>query len=140
MQVRGLTINQTIERLRGPVDSALWLTIMRKGQPNPRQLRVVRDLIRVHTVSSRAIGSDVGYVKIAKFNDLTGEDLRGALQDLSAKIPANRHKGYVLDLRNNPGGVLEQAILVSNIFLRRHCRHPWRNPEGNPIYRRCRTK
>jgi carboxyl-terminal processing protease len=118
MQVRGLTINQSIERLRGPVDSALRLTIMRKGQPNPRQLRVVRDLIRVHTVSSRAIGSDVGYIKIAKFNDLTGEDLRGTLEDLSAKILANRHKGYVLDLRNNPGGVLEQAILVSNIFLR----------------------
>jgi carboxyl-terminal processing protease len=117
-QVRGLTINQTVERLRGPIDSALWLTIIRKGQPNPRQLRVVRDLIRVHTVSSRAIGNDVGYIKITKFNDLTSEDLRGALHDLSAKIPANRHKGYVLDLRNNPGGVLEQAVLVSNVFLR----------------------
>jgi carboxyl-terminal processing protease len=117
-QVRGLTINQTVERLRGPIDSALWLTIIRKGQPNPGQLRVVRDLIRVHTVSSRAIGSDVGYIKITKFNDLTSEDLRAALHELSTKITANRHKGYVLDLRNNPGGVLEQAVLVSNVFLR----------------------
>ena len=116
--IRGLTINQAIERMRGPVDSVIRLTVTRKGQPAPTEVWVVRDLIRVKTVFSRAIDGDVGYIKITKFNDLTGEGLQKALQDLSTRIPANWLKGYVLDLRNNPGGVLEQAISVSNAFLK----------------------
>jgi carboxyl-terminal processing protease len=118
LPVRGLTIKQAIERMRGPVGSTIRLTIARKGQPEPKEVSVARDLIRAQTVSSRAIGGDVGYIKITKFNALTGEDLQKVLHDLSIRIPANRLRGYVIDLRNNPGGVLEQAISVSNAFLK----------------------
>jgi carboxyl-terminal processing protease len=131
--VRGLTINQAIERMRGPVGSAIRLIISRKGQPEPMEVSVIRDRIRVQTVSARAIGGDVGYIKIAKFNDLTGEDLQKALLDLSTRIPANQLRGYVLDLRNNPGGVLEQAVSVAGAFLKSGdiVTTRGRNPEDN---------
>jgi carboxyl-terminal processing protease len=115
--VQSLTVNRAVERTRGPVDSTIPLTIARKGRAAPLEMLVGRDLIRVQTVSSHAIDADVGYIKITKFNDLTGDSLQKALQDLSARVPANRLKGYVLDLRNNPGGVLEQAVAVTKAFL-----------------------
>jgi carboxyl-terminal processing protease len=110
MPVRGLTINQAIERMRGPVGTTIRLTLRRKDRPEPIEVTVVRDLIRVQTVFPQSIGGEVGYIKIAKFNDLTAVGLRKALEDLSTRIPANRLRGLILDLRNNPGGVLEQAI------------------------------
>jgi carboxyl-terminal processing protease len=111
------TINKAIQRMRGPVDSTVRLTIRRNNQPELIEVMVVRDLIRVQTVSSRAIGGDVGYIKITKFNDLTGEDLQKTVWDLSTRIPAPQLRGYILDLRNNPGGVLEQAVSVASTFL-----------------------
>jgi carboxyl-terminal processing protease len=94
---------------------------------------VVRDLIRVQTVFSQTIGGDVGYIRIAKFNDLTAVGLRKALEDISTRTPANRLRGFILDLRNNPGGVLEQAILVSSAFLKSGdiVTTRGRNPEDN---------
>jgi carboxyl-terminal processing protease len=134
--VRGLTLNQAVERMRGPVDSTIRLTITRRDQREPIEVLVARDLIRVQTVSTQAIGGDVGYIKITKFNDLTGEGLRKALQDLSTRVPANRLRGYVLDLRNNPGGVLEQAVSVSNAFLSSGdiVTTRGRNPEDDKVF------
>lgn len=134
--VRGLTINQAIERMRGPVDSTVRLTIARKDARELIDVLVIRDLIRVQTVSAQAMGGDVGYIKITKFNDQTGEGLRKALQDLSIRLPTNRLRGYVLDLRNNPGGVLEQAVSVSNAFLRSGdiVTTRGRNPEHNKAF------
>ena len=134
--VRGLTINQAIERMRGPVDSTIRLTIRRKDQPEPTEVSVVRDLIRVQTVFSQTIGGDVGYIRISKFNDLTAAELQKALEDLSTRIPANRLRGFILDLRNNPGGVLEQAISVSSAFLRSGdiVTTRGRNPEDNRLF------
>jgi carboxyl-terminal processing protease len=131
--VRGLTINQAVERMRGPVDSTIRLTIQRKDQPEPTDVSVVRDLIRVQTVFSQTIGGDVGYIRIAKFNDLTAVGLQKALKDISTRTPANRLRGFILDLRNNPGGVLEQAILVSSAFLKSGdiVTTRGRNPEDN---------
>jgi carboxyl-terminal processing protease len=131
--VRGLTINQVIERMRGPVDSTIRLTIRRKGQSEPTEVSVIRDLIRVQTVFSQTIGGDVGYIRIAKFNDLTTVGLQKALEDISSRIPANRLMGFILDLRNNPGGVLEQAISVSSAFLKSGdiVTTRGRNPEDN---------
>jgi carboxyl-terminal processing protease len=131
--VRGLTINQAIERMRGPVDSTIRLTIQRKDRPEPTDVSVVRDLIRVQTVFSQTIGGDVGYIRIAKFNDLTAVGLQKALEDISTRTPANRLRGLILDLRNNPGGVLEQAILVSSAFLKSGdiVTTRGRNPEDN---------
>jgi carboxyl-terminal processing protease len=136
MPVRGLTINQAIERMRGPVNSKIRLTIRRKDQPEPTEVSVVRDLIRVQTVFSQALGEDVGYIRIAKFNGLTAAGLQKALKDLSSRIPANRLRGFILDLRNNPGGVLEQAISVSSAFLSSGDigTARGRNPEDNQLF------
>jgi carboxyl-terminal processing protease len=136
MPVRGLTINQAIERMRGPVGTTIQLTLRRKDRPEPIEVTVVRDLIRVQTVFPQSIGGEVGYIKIAKFNDLTAVGLRKALEDLSTRIPANRLRGLILDLRNNPGGVLEQAILVASAFLKSGeiVTTRGRNPEDNRLF------
>ena len=91
--VRGLTINQAIARMRGPVDSTIRLTIRRKDQKEPTEMSVVRDLIRVQTVFSQTIGGDVGYIRISKFNDLTTAGLRKALEDLSNSNPCELAQG-----------------------------------------------
>jgi carboxyl-terminal processing protease len=115
--ITGLTIGQIVARMRGPVDSMVRVAIRRKDQSAPIELLVGRDLIRVDTVSSRIVSGNVGYTRITKFNDLTTEGLQRALEDIWARVPGNRLKGFVLDLRNNPGGLLEQAISVSKAFL-----------------------
>jgi carboxyl-terminal processing protease len=134
--VRGLTINQAIERMRGPVGSTIRLTIRREDQKELTEMSVVRDLIRVQTIFSQIIDGDVGYIRISKFNNLTTAALQKALMELSTRIPANRLRGFILDLRNNPGGVLEQAISVSSAFLRSGdiVSTRGRNPEDNRLF------
>jgi carboxyl-terminal processing protease len=134
--VRGLTINQAIERMRGPVGSTIRLTIRRKDQKELTEMSVVRDLIRVQTIFSQIIDGDVGYIRISKFNNLTAAALQKALVELSTRTPANRLRGFILDLRNNPGGVLEQAISVSSAFLRSGdiVSTRGRNPEDNRLF------
>src|SRR5262249_39023755 len=111
--VQGLTLNQAVERLRGPLNSAVRLKIMRGGRPI--EVVLVREQIRVR-VGYRA-EEDVGYIRVGQFNENTTESLTKALGDLTAQIPPDRLKGYVLDLRNNPGGLLDQAISVADLFL-----------------------
>src|SRR6185503_19486552 len=115
-QVQGLTLNQAVEKMRGPVNTKIKLTIMRKGQDKPVEVSITRDIIRVRSVRSRA-EDDVGYIRISQFNEQTTEGLKKAITDLSGQISADKLKGYVLDLRNNPGGLLDQAISVSDAFL-----------------------
>src|SRR5476649_2321824 len=117
-QVQGLTLNQAVEKMRGPVNTKIKLTIMRKGQDKPIEVSLTRDVIRVRSVRSRA-EDDVGYIRISQFNEQTTEGLKKAITDLSTSIPADKLKGYVIDLRNNPGGLLDQAISVSDAFLER---------------------
>jgi carboxyl-terminal processing protease len=117
-QVQGLTLNQAVEKMRGPVNTRIKLTIMRKGQPKPVEVMITRDIIRVRAVRMRA-EDDVGYIRITQFNEQTTDNLKKALNDLQNQIPADKLKGYVVDLRNNPGGLLDQAISVSNAFLDR---------------------
>jgi carboxyl-terminal processing protease len=117
-QVQGLTLNQAVEKMRGPVNTKIKLTIMRKGQPKPIEISITRDIIRVRAVRSR-VEDDVGYIRITQFNEQTTDNLKKALNDLQNQIPADKLKGYVVDLRNNPGGLLDQAISVSNAFLDR---------------------
>ena len=117
-QVQGLTLNQAVEKMRGPVNTKIMLTIMRKGQPKPIEISITRDIIRVRAVRSR-VEDDVGYIRITQFNEQTTDNLKKALNDLQNQIPADKLKGYVVDLRNNPGGLLDQAISVSNAFLDR---------------------
>jgi carboxyl-terminal processing protease len=117
-QVQGLTLNQAVEKMRGPVNTKIMLTIMRKGQPKPIEISITRDIIRVRAVRSR-VEDDVGYIRITQFNEQTTDNLKKALNDLQNQIPGDKLKGYVVDLRNNPGGLLDQAISVSNAFLDR---------------------
>jgi carboxyl-terminal processing protease len=118
-QVQGLTLNQAVEKMRGPVNTKIKLTIMRKGQDKPIEVSITRDVIRVRSVRMRTEGDDVGYIRISQFNEQTSDGLRKAISDITAQIQSDKLKGYVLDLRNNPGGLLDQAISVSDAFLER---------------------
>ena len=117
-QVQGLTLNQAVEKMRGPVNTKIKLTIMRKGQDKPVEVSITRDVIRVRAVRSRP-EDDVGYIRVTQFNEQTTENLKKAITDLQNQIPADKLKGFVVDLRNNPGGLLDQAISVSDAFLER---------------------
>src|SRR6201984_414330 len=116
-QVRGLTLNQAVEKMRGPVDTKIKLTIMRKGQDKPIEVTIVRDVIRVKSVRSHSEGDDIGYIRITQFSEQTTDGLKKAISDLTSQLGADTIKGFVIDLRNNPGGLLDQAISVSDAFL-----------------------
>jgi len=116
-QVQGLTLNQAVEKMRGAVNTKIKLRIVRKGADKQVEVTITREIIRVRSVRSRPEGEDVGYIRISQFNEQTTENLKRALTDIAAKIPADKLKGYVIDLRNNPGGLLDQAISVSDQFL-----------------------
>src|SRR5665213_2153247 len=118
-QVQGLTLNQAVEKMRGPVNTKIKLTIMRKGQEKPIEVSITRDVIRVRAVRSSVEGDDVGYIRMTQFNEQTTDGLKKAISDISAKISDDKLKGYILDLRNNPGGLLDQAISVSSAFIQR---------------------
>jgi len=117
--VQGLTLNQAVDKMRGPVNTKIRLKIMRKGQDKPVEVSIVRDIIRVRSVRSNNESGEIGYIRITQFNEQTTEGLKKALTDLSAQIAPEKLKGFVLDLRNNPGGLLDQAISVSDAFLER---------------------
>jgi carboxyl-terminal processing protease len=116
--VQGLTLNQAVDKMRGPVNTKIKLKIMRKGQDKPVELTLTRDVIRVLSVRSHSEGDDVGYIRITQFNEQATTGLKKAIADLSAQN-GDKLKGFILDLRNNPGGLLDQAISVSNAFLNR---------------------
>ncbi|MFZ1896470.1 MAG: S41 family peptidase [Rhodoplanes sp.] len=117
--VQGMTLNQAVEKMRGPVNTKIKLRIMRKGADKPIEVAITRDIIRVRSVRSRIEDNDVGYIRITQFNEQTTDGLKKALSDISSQIPADKLRGYVIDLRNNPGGLLDQAISVSDTFLDR---------------------
>lgn len=111
----GLTLAETVDMLRGKVGSAIELTLRREGVADPIKVKLVRDIIKIQSVRSRVEG-DVGYLRITSFNDNTDTGLAKAIADIKKEL-GPKLKGYVLDLRNNPGGLLEQAIAVSDTFL-----------------------
>lgn len=116
-QIQGLTLSQAVEKMRGPVKSPIMLTVIRKGEEEPLEIRVVRDIIKIRSVRDRA-EDDVAYVRITSFNEQTQIGLEKSIAKLKKQI-GPRLKGYVIDLRNNPGGLLDQAISVSDAFLER---------------------
>ncbi|HEY0331479.1 MAG TPA: S41 family peptidase [Rhodopseudomonas sp.] len=117
--VQGLTLNQAVEKMRGPVNTKIRLKIVRKGQDNPIDVTLVRDNIRVRSVRARVEGDDIGYIRITTFNEQTTEGLKRELAALTTQIGNDKLKGWILDLRNNPGGLLEEAVTVSDAFLDR---------------------
>jgi len=115
-QVQGLTLNQAVEKMRGPVNTKIKLRLMRKGQDKPVEVSITRDVIRVRSVRSNVDGDDIGYIRVTQFNEQTTDGLKRALTDIGNQL-GDKVKGYVIDLRNNPGGLLDQAISVSDSFL-----------------------
>jgi carboxyl-terminal processing protease len=114
---QGLTLNQAVDKMRGPVNTKIKLTIVRKGSDKPIEVSIVRDVIRVKSVRSHPEGADVGYIRVTQFNAQTTDALKQVINDLNSKLGADKIRGYILDLRNNPGGLLDQAISVSETFL-----------------------
>lgn len=114
-QITGLTLEQAVEKMRGPVNTPIVLTVVRKGVEEPLEIRVVRDIIRINAVKARA-ENDVAYIKVSTFNEQTHANVVKSIEDLNKSI-GGKLKGYVIDLRNNPGGLLDQAIAVSDDFL-----------------------
>jgi carboxyl-terminal processing protease len=115
-QILGLTLQEAVEKMRGPVNSPIALTIVRKGVEDPFDVKVVRDVIHINPVKYNAEGEDVGYIRLTTFNEQTTANLQKAVEDLKKQL-GPKLKGYIVDLRNNPGGLLDQAISVSDAFL-----------------------
>jgi carboxyl-terminal processing protease len=115
--VQGLTLNQAVEKMRGAPNTKIRLKVMRKGKDAPLEITLVRDIIRVRSVRTRIEGDDVAYIRLTQFNEQTTEGLKRAINELTTQIQGDKLKGYVIDMRNNPGGLLEEAISVSDAFL-----------------------
>jgi carboxyl-terminal processing protease len=116
-QIVGLTLEQAVEKMRGPVNTPISLTIVRKGIDDPFDVKVTRDIIRINAVKANN-EKDIAYIKITTFNEQTHTNLVKAIENAKKTIGKDL-KGYVIDLRNNPGGLLDQAIAVSDDFLER---------------------
>jgi len=114
-QIVGLTLEQAVEKMRGPVNTPISLTVVRKGRDDPFDVKIVRDVIRINAIKARQEG-DVIYVKVSTFNEQTHANLVKSVDALKKTMGKNV-KGYVIDLRGNPGGLLDQAIQVSDDFL-----------------------
>ena len=117
--VRGLSLQDAVEKMRGPVNTPIVLTIMREGADKPLDITMVRDVIKVKAVKYRVEGDDVGYLKVTCFTEQTEDDLEAGIKKIQEQLGADKLKGYVLDLRLNPGGLLDQAVSVSDTFLDR---------------------
>jgi carboxyl-terminal processing protease len=117
--VQGLTLEQAVNKMKGPVNTKTRLTIIRKGAESPINVTIVREIIRVHPVRYHTDGGNIGYIRISSFNEQATDELKKAIADISKQIPSGNLAGYVLDLRNNPGGLLDQAVSVSSAFMAR---------------------
>lgn len=114
--VKGLTLKDAVEKMRGERGTDIMLTILRKGQTKPLKIKVTRDIIKVKSVKTKLLDKHYGYVRISQFQTRTSEDLERGLQKLKSDA-GNRIHGIILDLRNNPGGVLDASVKTSDLFL-----------------------
>jgi carboxyl-terminal processing protease len=113
--VQGMTLPQAVEKMRGPINSDVKLTIRRKGR-DPFDVKLTRATIRIQSVRSHLIGDDIGYIRITSFNEQTDVGLNNAIKNIKQQA-GDKLRGVILDLRNNPGGLLDQAVAVSDAFL-----------------------
>lgn len=112
--VKGLTLSECVDIMRGKVGTSLELTIAREGENKPLKIKIIRDTIKVKSVKHDILDSNYGYLRITSFQSKTGSSLKNVLLKIKKK---NNLKGIILDLRNNPGGVLGAAVEVSDTFL-----------------------
>ena len=117
--VQGMTLEQAVNKMKGPVDTKTKLTIVRKGADAPLDVAITREIIHVRPVRFHVENGDIGYIRVTSFNEQTTDGLRKAIASIAKDIPSDKLAGYVVDLRNNPGGLLDQAVSVSSAFLAR---------------------
>jgi carboxyl-terminal processing protease len=115
--VKGMTLSDAVKVMRGKPGTAIVLTVVRDGVDKPFKVTIVRDIIRVKSVKYRMLDDDFGYLRITHFQAKTEDNLLDAIDDLRKQAEDGGLKGVVLDLRNNPGGVLSAAVAVSDAFL-----------------------
>jgi carboxyl-terminal processing protease len=113
--VQGMTLPEAVEKMRGPVSSEIKLTIRREGR-DPFDVKLIRATIKIQSVRSHLEGDNIGYIRVTTFNEQTDTGLNNAMKSLKQQA-GNKLVGVVLDLRNNPGGLLDQAVAVSDAFL-----------------------
>ena len=117
-QVRGMTLNDAVKKMRGVPDTKIKLTVLRKNEAKPLEFNLMRAIIKSQSVKNKFIEPGFGYVRITQFQEHTGEDLAKALIALQAQNKGP-FKGFILDMRNNPGGLLDAAVGVSAAFLQK---------------------
>src|SRR2546430_552362 len=113
--VQGLTLPEAVEKMRGPVNSDITLTVRREGQ-EPFDVKLTRAVIKIQSVRSHIESNNIGYIRVTSFNEQTDVGLNNAMKNLKQQAD-NKLIGVILDLRNNPGGLLDQAVAVSDAFL-----------------------
>jgi carboxyl-terminal processing protease len=113
--VKGLSLKEAVDKMRGPAKTHVTITVQRGDQKDAKAFDIVREIIHVQPVRARVEGGDVGYIRITQFNEQTYDALKAAIAKF--KSSGVNLKGYVLDLRNNPGGLLSQSIRVVNTFI-----------------------
>lgn len=115
--VMGMTLNEAVEKMRGPVKTEIKITVLREGTKEPIEVSIIRDIIKIRSVRHNMEG-DIGYVRITSFSEQTANSVKKSVRKIKEE-KGNALKGIILDLRNNPGGLLDQAIAVSDVFLDR---------------------
>ncbi len=114
--VIGLTLSEAVDKMRGKVGEPIVITVVREGAEEAMDIEIIRDIIKIQSVKSRVEQNDIGYIRLTVFNQNTAPGLKKAIEEIKAETKGNL-VGYVIDLRNNPGGLLDQAIEVSDAFL-----------------------
>jgi carboxyl-terminal processing protease len=114
--VQGLSLNDAVDKMRGSPNSKITLTIKREGVDKPLELSMMREVIHIQVIKSHLEGGDIAYIRVTSFNEQTDSGLRKAFAQLKQQS-GDKLKGIVLDLRNNPGGLLDQAVAVSDDFI-----------------------
>ncbi|WP_018264532.1 S41 family peptidase [Methylosinus sp. LW4] len=115
--VQGLSLNQAVDKMRGQINTPVKLTILRGKDKEKIEVKLTRAEIHIKSVRSHKEDEDIGYIRISQFNEETSDGLRTAIQKFQQEMPGDKLKGYIVDLRNNPGGLLDQSIQVVNSFI-----------------------
>ncbi len=113
---KDITVLDAVKQLRGPKDTKVTITILREGMAKPKDIELIRSIISIKSVKSKVFDDHIGYIRISAFQERTGDDLKKILREIESK--AHPLKGIVLDMRNNPGGLLHQSVEVSDAFLK----------------------
>ena len=115
--VKGMTLKEAVDKMRGPAKSSVRLTVLRGPDKNVKEFTIVREIIHVLSVRSHLESGDIGYIRITQFNQEAYDGVRKAFDHFRADSGSSKIKGYILDLRNNPGGLLNQAVEITNAFV-----------------------